>query len=80
MLSVDICNQIVCMSEDRDYATLPLFQTGNDDLRKLWMKKSPHSVVVVRADALLLLLSIVVLVVLEHYCCPLHEESTPCPD
>ena len=80
-----ICNQIVCMPEDRDYATLnsstlPLFQAGNDDLRKLWMQKSPHSVVVVRAGALLLLLSIVVLVVLEHYCRRLHEESTHCPD
>jgi hypothetical protein len=75
-----ICNQIVCMPEDRDYVTLPLFQTGNDDLPKLWMKKSPHSVVVVRADALQLLLSIIVLVVLERYCRPLHEESTHCPD
>ena len=74
------CNQIVCMPEGRDYATLPLFQAGNDDLRKLWMQKSPHSVVVVRAGALLLLLSIVVLVVLEHYCRRLHEESTHCPD
>jgi hypothetical protein len=75
-----ICNQIVCMPEDRDYATLPLFQAGNNDLRKLRRKKSPHSVVVVRADALLLLLSIVVLVVLERYCGRLHEESTHCPD
>ena len=44
------------------------------------MKKSPHSVVVVRADALLLLLSIIVLVVLERYWRPLHEKSTHCPD
>jgi hypothetical protein len=75
-----ICNLIVGMPEDRDYATLSLFQAGNNDLRKLWMQKSPHSVVVVRADALLLLLSIVVLVVLEHYCRRLYEESTHCPD
>jgi hypothetical protein len=55
--------------------------TGNNDLRKLWIKKSPHSVIVVRAEALLLLLSIVALVVvLERYCRPLHEESTHCPD
>jgi hypothetical protein len=35
-----VCNQIVRRPEDTDYATLPLFLTRNDDLRKLWMKKS----------------------------------------
>jgi hypothetical protein len=37
-----IRNQIVCIPEDTDYATLALFPTRNDDLRKLWMKKSPQ--------------------------------------
>jgi hypothetical protein len=37
-----ICNQIVGIAEDTDYATVPLFLTRNDDLRKLWMKKSPQ--------------------------------------
>jgi hypothetical protein len=37
-----VCNQIVRIPEDTDYATLPLFLTRNDDLRKLWMKKSPQ--------------------------------------
>jgi hypothetical protein len=37
-----IRNQIVRIPEDTDYATVPLFLTRNDDLRKLWMKKSPQ--------------------------------------
>jgi hypothetical protein len=37
-----ICNQIVRIAEDTDYATVPLFLTRNDDLRKLGMKKSPQ--------------------------------------
>ncbi len=37
-----VCNQIVRIPEDTDDAALPLFLTRNDDLRKLWMKKSPQ--------------------------------------
>ena len=37
-----ISNQIVSIAEDTDYATLPLFRTRNDDLRKLSMKKAPQ--------------------------------------
>jgi len=37
-----ISNQIVCIPEDTDYATAQLFPTGNDDLRKLSMKKAPQ--------------------------------------
>ncbi len=37
-----ICNQIVRIPEDTDYATVPRLLTRNDDLWKLWMKKSPQ--------------------------------------
>jgi len=42
IISRGLCNQIVCIPGGTHYATLPFLQTGNNDIRKLWMRESPR--------------------------------------